>query len=215
MRAFAWAGLTAAIALSPAVVQAQTCIGVPISAGQFGIGAEVGFLDGGKRYSGIGTANLNGPLSLQVRVDVLKADDVPDDVDDSTTAFGGQAAYKLVEASSYSACPFVGVSYLSEGEGDNELSLLTIPIGVGIGVALPTGGLDLSAFATPQLLINRVAFTILGESFDDTSTDFGTEIGARIRAGALFFGGSVFVTSVEDSDPEFRLGVGVGVGGNR
>lgn len=215
MRAFAWAGLTAAIALSPAVVQAQTCIGVPISAGQFGLGAEVGFLDGGKRYSGIGTANLMGPLSLQLRVDVLKVDDAPEDVDDSTTVFGGQAAYKLVEAASYSACPFVGLSYLSEGDDDFGFSALIIPIGVGIGAALPTGGLDLSAFATPQLLITRAEVTFLGESVDDTSTDFGTEIGARIRTGALFFGGSVFVTSVADSDPEFRVGVGIGVGGTR
>lgn len=215
MRTFAWAGLTAAIAFTPAVVQAQTCIGVPITAGQLALGAEVGFFDGGKSYGGIGTANLSGPLSLQARFDVIKIDDVPDGEDDSTTTFGGQVAYKLTETSSYSVCPFVGARYLSEGDDDFGVSALVIPIGVGVGLALPTGGLDLSAFATPQLLITRAEVTFLGESVSDTSTDFGTEIGARIRTGPLFFGGSVFMTSVEDSDPEFRIAAGIAVGGNR
>ena len=215
MRTFAWAGLTAAMALTPAVVQAQTCIGVPISAGQLALGAEVGFLDGAKSYGGIGTANLTGPLSLQARVDVIKFDDAPDDVDDSTTTFGGQVAYKLTETSTYSACPFIGARYLSECDDDFGVSALIVPVGVGVGVVLPTGGLDVSAFATPQLLITRAEATFLGESESDTSTDFGTEIGARIRTGPLFFGGSVFVTSVEDSDPEFRIGAGIALGGNR
>lgn len=215
MRNIARAAFAAALVLAPAAVQAQTCIGVPIGAGQFAIGADVGFPEGGKTYGGVVTANLNGPLSLQARVDVFKVDDAPEDADDSITAFGGQVAYKLVQSSSYSACPFVGVSYFSEGEDGASISALQVPIGLGIGAALPVGGLDLSGFATPQLLITRADIELGPISEDDTSTDFGAEIGARLRTGPVYFGGSVLVTSADDSDPEFRVSVGLALGGSR
>jgi hypothetical protein len=216
MRKSAWTGIAAFLILTPAVAQAQTCIGVPISAGQFALGGEVGFHDGAKSYGGVATANLNGPLSVQGRVDVLKYDDV----DESTTSFGGTLAYQLVSAPRYTVCPLVGATYMSESfedEGSSmELSALVVPVGLGFGAALPVSGLDLSAFAVPQLLIIRSSIDLdLGgveTSESETETKFGADIGLRLRTGPVFFGGSVNITNIEDSDPVFSVGIGFATG---
>lgn len=217
MRKSAWTGVAAFLTLIPAVAQAQTCIGVPIAASQFAIGGEIGFPDGGKTYGVIGTANLASPLSVQARVDVFDYDDV----DETTTSFGGTLAYTLPSSSAYTACPLVGASYASESfedeDGSFEVSVLIVPIGLGLGAALPVGGLDLSAFAVPQLLLVRSSFEFdvpgVG-SFSDSETEaeFGGDIGLRLRTGPVFLGGSVRITSIEGSDPVFSLGIGFATG---
>jgi hypothetical protein len=224
MRRFAWAGVAAAIAATPAIAFGQSCIGVPISPGQFAIAGEIGFPEGGKSYGGMVTANVAGPLAVQARVDVLKADDVPEGVDDSATQFGGTLAYKIGQTTAISFCPLVGASYVKESFDDDEgsvsVSLLTIPVGIGFGAALPVSGLDLTAFAVPQLLIMRARVEmdipgLIEFSDSETETEFGANLGLRLRTGPVYFGGSVFITSIEDSDPAFSLTVGFALGGRR
>lgn len=215
MRWLAWAGLSAAVAVAtgPAALEAQTCIGVPIGPGQFSIAGDVGFPEGAKTYSGIATGRIGSGVSLQARIDYLKADDAPPDVDDSVLVYGGQFAYVLAETDQFSVCPFLGARYFSEEEpGIGEVSVLQIPIGAGIGLTLPFETVDISVFATPQLLYSRGTMEILGVEVEEDSTDFGTELGGRLNLGLFYLGASVIVTSVEGSEAEVHIAAGFTLG---
>jgi hypothetical protein len=203
--------------LTPAVAAAQACIGVPTTGGQFALAGEVAFPENATSYGADITADLVGPLSLGAGFAITKLDDI----DENVTTFGGQAAYELPGVS-VSACPVVGAEYSTWSDtflaGSVDISQLVIPVGLGIGTILQAGSsTDILLFAVPQFLHIRTTIEASDgvDSIDETESDneFGAEAGVRFVFGSIFAGGGVFMTSIEDDDPTFNLGLGVVFGG--
>src|SRR5688572_7603851 len=136
---------------APSAVSAQVCMGVPIRDGAFGIFADYTTTEGVDGFGGSVTANLNGPISVQLgyRLDSL------DDIEENANTFYGNLAYEFPNMS-FSVCPIVGASYGKWSDDvlgvELDVSELVIPIGVGVGREFTRGPVDISLFAIPQFL---------------------------------------------------------------
>lgn len=214
MRKLTLSVIAAAVTAAPAT--AQICTGFPTVDGQKAITAGIGFPEGGKTYSVAGAVDLMGPLSVNGGVAIGTIDDI----DDKQYGFGANVAYEI-KGLSFSACPVVGLSYSTfsaEDEGASlSISSLDVPIGFGVGQTFAAGSnASVGLFAIPALVISRGSFeseSPLG-SFDTSETDtyFGADIGALFQTGSFFAGGSVFVSSLEDSDAIFSVNLGMLIG---
>jgi len=213
-----------AAALTAAPVSAQVCTGFPTVDGQKAITANVGFPDGGKTYTLAGSVDLIGPFSINGGLGLSTIDGI----DDKMYHAGANVAYEL-KGLGFSACPVVGLSYsrfkveeeINDGGetivGEATTSSFDVPLGFGIGQTFAAGSsAQFGLFAVPQVVISRTSaeFSAGGASFDasDTETYFGADIGALFQTGAFFAGGSVFVSSLEDSDPVFSVNLGMLIG---
>jgi len=207
-----------AAAVTAAPVSAQVCTGFPTVDGQKAITAAVGFPDGGKLYSLAGSVDLIGPLSVNGNLNLGTIDDV----DDKLYGAGANVAYEL-KGLGFSACPVVGLSYSrmkmedAEEEASLTVSSFDVPIGFGVGQTFAAGSnANFGVYAVPQFIISRgkMEMEVEGISVDDSETDtyFGANIGALFQTGSFFAGGSVFVSSLENSDAVFSVNLGVLLG---
>jgi hypothetical protein len=203
----------------PQIAQAQACFGVPSADRQTAIAGVLGFTEGSKSYGANLNANLAGPLSVGAGYSLVDIDDV------STRghSFGAGAGYEL-KVPNFSVCPTVRVNYSRAHEEDAGLeatvSELVVPIGVGIGKQFAAGTSSfITLFGEPQFLYIKDKFEVendnLGLSFDEDDTAFGANLGITFGTSSYYVGGSVQLTSIEDSDPVFNISVGVLLGGKK
>lgn len=110
---------------------------------------------------------------------------------------------------------------ISEGgqtiEGEATATTIDIPVGFGIGQTFAAGSnAQFGLFAVPQVVVSRrsAELEVGGASEDatDTETYFGADIGALFQTGPFFAGGSVFVSSLDDSDAVFSINLGMLIG---
>ncbi len=203
---------TAGVAFSAGSAAAQACMGMPIGNANFAARGEVGFADGGKSYTANLNANLLGPIAFELFGGLVDFDDI----EDNGATFGGKVAYELGLAN-VSVCPLVGADYTTisaeEAGVEASVSTLVVPVGVGVGVALPAGGLgDVVLYAQPSYLYMRFSAEEGDEDFSDSTNEFGAEAGATLGLGRFLVGGSVFFTTVEESDAVFSLTAGLRFG---
>ena len=182
---------------------------------QFGLGGSIGFTDGATSYGASLRANLEGPLSLGVGYGLTDVDNVEEKVN----SFQGSVAYEL-PLQGISACPVAGLGYSRISGDDAEFDVeatvtnLSIPVGFGVGQTFPAGpSLSVTLFAIPQFVYNRSKGEIsvggISGEETDTSTDFAASLGVTLGTSRLYFGGEVFLTTVDESDPVFSLGLGL------
>jgi hypothetical protein len=202
----------------PGVLHAQACIGVPSHDRQVGLQGGMGFTEGSKMYGGEATANLSGPLSVGGGYALVK----PDNVDQNGNSFSGRAAYE-VSVANVSVCPVTGIGYTRfHAEEDGESATATqmvVPVGLAFGkqlMARETFSVTLSA--APQFLyINNKAETsgTINMEVSDSQSEFGADFGINFAMRSFYAGGGVQITTLENSDPVFSIGLGVLLGGNR
>lgn len=193
---------------------AQACLGNPAGPGRFALGGAIGFTDGATGYKASLLANLEGPLAVGASYTLTDVDDI----DENVNSFGGTIAYEL-PLQGISACPATGLGYsrfsMDFGLGiEVEASSLSIPIGLGLGHTFTADGpLALTLYAVPQFLYMRTRSEASDgiDEFEetDTSSEFGAALGFTLGLRQVFFGAAVSLTTVEDSDPVFSIGVGL------
>lgn len=204
-----------AMAVAAQTAYGQACVGTPIGSRQFGLGGSIGFTDGATTY-GVGLrANLEGPFSVAGSYGLTDFDGV----EENASTFQGSVAYEL-PLQGISACPVAGFGYSrisgDDAEFDVEATLtnLSIPVGFGVGQTFLAGPpLSVTLFAVPQFVYNRskgeVSVGGISGEETDTSTDFAASLGVTLGTSRLYFGGEVFLTTVDESDPVFLLGMGL------
>ncbi len=187
---------------------AQACLGVPAGAGQYAVSAGVDFTDGATGYGLGGHANLTGPFSVGAGYTRVSYDNG----DEGTNTFSGKAAYEL-PGSGISACPTVGLSYnrvpTTFGPNDGSVTTITVPVGFSVGNRLPAGpALSFTPFAMPHLLYVRTAVDDGTDTTVESTKQFGTVLGI-VLGGQKFYGSAgVLLTTIDDSDPSFSIGLG-------
>jgi hypothetical protein len=195
--------------------RAQACIGIPAGPGRFALGGSVGFTDGATNYGAGLLANLEGPLSVGANYTLTKIDDV----DENFNSFDGILAYEL-PLQGISACPAAGLGYGRIGSDVPELGIratltnVVVPVGLGLGYTFSgSGPLSLTLHAIPQFLYIRTTGEVsdgdLSIQETETASEFGTSLGFKVGLPQLFFGASVSLTTIDDSDPVFSVGLGV------
>lgn len=202
----------------PTTVAAQACLGLPLSEGANAIGAEGSFSDGMKSFGPSIQLNLNGPIAVSAGYRISTYDDI----DPNGHGVSGMIGYEL-QLEGVSMCPVTGVSYdrVSESEGNatGTVSSTIIPVGLGIGKTFSstTESLAVTLSATPQFLYVKTSVGVSeGQgsiTFSDSSNEFGATISAVVGTGTLFFGAGVTLTSIEESDPVFTIGISALFGG--
>jgi hypothetical protein len=218
MRRFATSLLIFGGLILPSVVAAQACLGIPVGEGAYTIGALGSFTEGRKSFGPNVQVNIEGPLAVSAGYRMT----IYDDVDPNGHGVSGMIAYDLA-LEGLSMCPVVGLSYdrISESEDDitGRVSSTVIPIGLGIGKTFSsaTESLAVTLSATPQFLYVRTSVGIFGDegsiTVSDSSTEFGASLNAVVGTGTFYFGAGVLLTSIEESDPVFGIGVGAFLGG--
>lgn len=215
MKALRFAVLSLGMVAVPAIVQAQSCIGVPAGAGQYALEAGLGVGEGFKSYTGSLTANLSSPISLGVSGGLTQ----PDEGGEDMTSVGVGAAYELAQLGRLSVCPAVSASYSmmsSSVEGvDFDLNQIAVPVGLGFGTSLPAGRMNVTLFAQPQFIWYRTSASAGGESASETDNQFGLNGGVRFGTSSMFAGAGMSITSAEESEPVFSFGLGLVLGGRR
>jgi hypothetical protein len=200
----------------PTGASAQVCMGIPIPARSFGIFGEYSTTEGADGIGANVTANVNGPLSVQIGYTLSMFDDS----DENLNTFYGNLAYELPNMS-FSLCPMAGAARSKASEEafgvELEASVLLIPIGIGIGREFTRGPVNISVFAIPQFLHFRTEVSADGiiDSQSDSRNEFGAQLGARVRSGNLWGGAGFAFNTIEESDLVFSIGVGVAIGGSR
>jgi hypothetical protein len=217
MKRFVTTTMMVAALTLPGVLQAQACLGVPSGDRQFGVQGGMGFTEGFKSYGGEVNANLNGPLSVGGGYAMVK----PDNVDTNGNAFSGRAAWELPVAM-ISVCPVSGVGYTrfhDEEAGESATVTATvIPIGIGFGKKLMASeNMFVTVSAVPQFLHIRNHAESTGTinmELDDNQNEFGAEFGMSFGMRNFYAGGGVSITTIENDDPTFSVGLGFLFGGN-
>jgi|GEM_PF-3959706 len=211
-RLLATAALGATLAL-PSAVAAQLCAGSPAGPGQFALQAGLTFMDGGTGFGGSGTANLDGPLSLNAGAAVVDIDGL----DSNLKSLSGGVAYDL-PIEGFAACPFAGAGYdtwSGSFEGvSTDLSVLSLPLGLSVGVSVGDGeSAILIPSASAGLLYQRGSVSA-SDGFDqvdesDSDTEFFVGGGAAVAFGQLFLRVGISTTTADGSSSVISAGVGV------
>ena len=194
---------------------AQACLGIPAGPGRYALGGSVGFTDGATNYGAGLLANLEGPLSVGATYTLTKIDDV----EENFNSFDGILAFEL-PLQGISACPATGLGYGRIGSDADQLGIsvtltnLVVPVGLGLGHTFSgSGSLSLTVHAMPQFLYIRTTGKASNGSLSieetETANEFGTTLGFRIGLPQMFFGAGVSLTTIEDSDPVFSIGLGL------
>ena len=204
-----------AIAAAAQTAHGQACIGTPIGSRQFGLGGSIGFTDGATSYGVALRANLEGPLSVGVGYGLTDVDNVEEKVNN----FQGSVAYEL-PLQGISACPVTGLGYSrisgEDAEFDAEATAtnLSIPVGFGVGQTFAAGpSLSVTLFAIPQFVYSRskgeISLGGMTVEETETSSEFAASLGITLGTSRLYFGGEVFLTTLDEADPVFSLGLGL------
>lgn len=196
--------VAAALLLAAGGAAAQSCLGIPTRDGQISLAAVGGSLDGEGQYGGEFTADVTGPAAFAIGYGGIGADG-------DRQIFTARASYDffLIEPS---VCGVAGLWFDSApGVGLDER--LGVPVGVGIGKTLRGDRFSTTVFAVPQYVWLREKLTPLlapdAEGETVTSNEFMAEAGVTFGFLPFYVGGSVLVTTFDDSDPGFRLRAGL------
>jgi hypothetical protein len=197
---------------------AQACIGSPSPDGSISIEAQHTTTDNAKGWGGNANVDISGPLSVQGGYSRLD----PDTTDADTDVFTGQVAFEF-KASKWSLCPVAGAQFsssdLESGSAEIDHTQLLIPAGIGIGMNVEAGSLAITLFAIPQYLYvrNETELTVgsAQTSTSSTSNEFGSTVGVRVGTPRLYAGGSVFLSTIENTEPTVYVVIGVSFGGKQ
>jgi hypothetical protein len=148
-----------------------------------------------------------------------------DDLDGSTTIFGGSAGYRVPvgQASRTELCPTVGFG-LGTGPNDIEgsgvdVATNTMNVGVSIGRSVSTGGgVALIPFASAGLARTALKFSFDGDSetISESYGMIGLGVGLLVsNKFAIRPSIAIPVGQEEDSDPVVSIGVVLAFGGKR
>lgn len=190
-----------ALLLSAGAAAAQACLGLPTRDGQIAV-AATGTHDGDTRFGGEFTADVTGPAAFSFGYGGLGGDD-------DRQQFTARASYEfyLVDPS---VCAIGGVLYEDTPEGAVQ-ERLGVPLGFGIGKTIRGRQLDATVFGIPQYVWLQDERVILpgGETDTESSNEFMAETGITLGFRSFYVGGSVVVTTFDDSDPGFRIRAGL------
>ncbi|MFW6192894.1 MAG: hypothetical protein ACOC83_05365 [Gemmatimonadota bacterium] len=199
-----------AVLALPTSAHAQACLGNVAGNGQGFASAGASFTDGAWSLNATGGGNTAGPVALQTDVNHT----MTDDFDLGITSMSATGAVEI-PSDDVSACPVAsfGYQWLSD-EGDlSGLDVSADGILVSGGMALGADVTGDSDFAfiprvAASVVHNRATVEALGVS--DTESDTYGAFGAGMELGgsAVYGGPSVSVTTQEDSDPVFTVGLG-------
>ncbi len=190
----------AALALLSARASAQSCLGLPTRDGDVAVNAVVDLGEGDPVYGGEFAADVSGPTAFRFGYSSVG--------DGDARTFSALASYDffLVEPS---VCAVGGIVYVSE-PGPGIQHRYGIPLGIGIGKTLAMRGYSATVYALPQYLWVREAFSdAFGHDRTGTSNEFQAEAGATLAVFPFYVGGAIVVSTVADSDPAFRVRVGI------
>lgn len=198
-----------------APLMAQACIGYPTDRGQMVLNPGITFGDNTTSFGALANANLADELALEGGFGITSYDDR----DSNGVDFSGRVAYELNLAGDMpdvSVCPYTGLGYARVSDDGATRSGLVLPLGVGVGKTFPAGtGYTFSLSGAPHFLLVRQSSS--REGFDDVSEtdfEFGLSLNATLGTERFYGGFSLGITTVEDSDTSFRVGVGIPFGNN-
>lgn len=213
--------ITTVALVAPVQLSAQPCLGIPAADGQFAFQAGVGLTSGATSYGGSFTANFHGPLSAGAGYTYTDFDrqEMPEQ-DPSGNTVNANVAYEI-PGIGFSGCPILGFEYShvtgvywSTYGWHATVRSLAFPVGIGVGKTLPVArNMRLTPFGSGQLFYWRSEYQVegpVGDNYKKRIYD-GTELGAVL--GFLFgsetvqIGGSGSVTTIDGSDPNFKLGL--------
>lgn len=178
--------------LAPGDALAQVCAGTPVADGQRMFGGRVILFDGGTQFGGMGTFNVDGPLSIEVNADLVDFDDF----DDMGFEIAGRGFYELANLE-IPLCPMAGLSFFTV----DELNVLTVSIGSGIGARVELSpNADMIFHGIPQLLLSRASI----DDESETDSDFLLELGGTIAGERIF--GSLLIYLGDDEAFGVRIG---------
>lgn len=213
--------ITTVALVAPVQLSAQPCLGIPAADGQFAFQAGVGLTSGAVSYGGSFTANFRGPLSAGVGYTYTDFDrqEMPEQ-DPNGNTVSANVAFEI-PGIEFSACPILGFEYsqvtglyLPIYPGPSTVKSVAVPVGIGVGKILPVASnLRLTPFASAQFFYVRSEAQAEGPLGDESAkyTDDAFEAGGVL--GILFgsermqIGGSGSFTTIDESDPIFKLGL--------
>jgi hypothetical protein len=218
--------LLAALAFAaPAQLNAQACLGIPATNGQFAFQAGVGLSSGTISYGASLTANFNGPLSAGLGYTYTDFDDyeggeiMPADGPKGNTVSANVALE--ISGINFSACPILGMEYsrvtgvyLPFAMGPYAtVTSVVVPAGFGAGITLPVArSWRLTPFGASQVLYIHSEAQAEYEGWTsskhkDDAVEAGWVFGILFGSERIQVGGSAALTTIEGSDPSFKLGL--------
>lgn len=191
------------VAVAP--LMAQACIGYPTDRGEMLLNPGITFADNSTSFGALANANLADELALEGGLGITTYDHI----DSNGVNFSGRVAYEL-DMPDASVCPFSGLGYERVSDDGDTYSALLVPVGVGLGKTFPAGtDYTFALSGAPHLLFVRQSES----GFDsDTDFEFGLSLTATLGTDRFYGGFALGITTVENSDTSFRIGVGVPFG---
>lgn len=208
------------VLVDPGVAGAQACVASPAANGQFAVGLGASMSEGVEGYGVDLIGNLRGPFFLGAGASVQTYDRI----DDLGLSFGAGAGYELPVAA-LSICPRVSASYFmlnTETQAtnrfgepflvDHEVRSLTFPLGLNVG---KRWDLEEDVYVVPAVSASfihiRTSFAApeIGAEDSETANEFGGGFFATLGWRQFFVDAGISASTIEDSDPVFRLGIGL------
>lgn len=204
MRVNALAAAVVALALVPAGVAAQACLGLPSADGQIAVGATGTVSAGDFDLGGEFHVDVTGPASFRIgynngHTETFGSEDIR--VGRSYSALGAYELYLLDP----SICALAGGVYYTDAGPDIE-DRFGVSLGFGIGKTLEAEAFSATIYATPQY-VRFWETTVLDETIH--ANEFMAEAGLTFGFAPFFVGGAVTLSSVEGVDPGLKIRAGV------
>jgi hypothetical protein len=208
----------AAVLLTEATAApAQACRGVPSQGGRFALQTGVGLTSGATSYGVDFTANLRGPWALSAGYALTDLQDA----EPHGHTFTGRVAFEIPGAA-VSVCPALEVGYsrvsgLSTNIYPGPYTTVTSVAPVVNVSAGSTLTLTPALFATPfaglgMTLLHSVAQAKSGgfssDKYKDDASAISAVLGLLVGSQTVHVGVRMSLTTLEDSDPLYTLGVG-------
>ena len=197
--------------------RAQACRGIPSQGGGFALQAGVGLTSEATSYGTEFAANLRGPWALSAGYAVTNLQDA----DPLAHTFSGSVAFE-VPGTAVSVCPGLEVGY-SRASGlstniypgpyttvTSVASVVNVSAGRTLSLApgllaTPFGGAGLTLLHTSAQAKNG-GFT--SSKYTDDQSAFAAVLGLVVGSRAVHVGLQVSLTTLDDSDPLYTVGVG-------
>ena len=194
-----------ALAIVPAGLVAQACIGVPVAESQNAFTASVGFPENATSYGAAFRRNVEGPFSVGASYSLYSYKDV----DPKQHAFGVEADYEL-PGLSFSACPTVGLGYSRMSADGGTLTAFSVPVGVGFGTRIELSpSAALIPHVVPQWVWTRASIEVAGESVSDNDSALAALFGATLALPRFYVGGQVTWVDRDNVDPTLTILAGL------
>lgn len=193
---------------SPAIAYGQACMGTPLVPHQIAAMGKVGFTEGATSYGGTLSA-----YAYPVIVSGGYALSTIDNIEPHMNHFSGSLAFEVPDIG-FSACPFAGVGYSRISETVQgitaALSSLAVSGGFAIGADLPVGpSFSFIPYATPEFSYIRTNAAFDDIDSSESSNEFGATLGLTLSGGVAFAGGAVTLSTIDESEPLFSVGLGL------